>query len=256
MSGNISPTPESPPSSARAIVVVGATSAVAQAAIRRWAAQGKTLALVGRDDAALQRVAADARVRGASAVTTHAGDLGDIAFIDSISTTVAPNVALIAHGSLTDSARAEASSEYLDYELALNFVSAAQWMQRLALACERTGGGTVIAISSVAGDRGRGSNHAYGAAKAGLTAFCSGLRARMATRGVHVMTVKPGFIDSPMTAHVNPKGALWATPETIADGILKAIDRQRDVVYLPGFWALVMLVIKHIPERIFKKLKF
>ena len=78
----------------------------------------------------------------------------------------------------------------------------------------------------------------------------------MATRGVHIMTVLPGFIDSPMTAHITPKGALWATPETIAQGIVKGIARQRDVVYLPGFWRFIMLIIKHLPERIFKRLKF
>lgn len=255
MSGNIASTPTST-AAAREIVVIGATSAVAQAAIRLWAVRGAALVLVGRNQDALDRVAADARVRGAASVSTHAGDLADLVFIESLCATTTPAVALVAHGSLTDSAHAETSAEYLDYELTLNFVSAAQWMQRLALASERAGGGTVVAISSVAGDRGRGSNHAYGAAKAGLTAFCSGLRARMATRGVHVVTVKPGFIDSPMTAHITKKGALWATPEAIAEGILKAIDRQRDVVYLPGFWALIMLIIKHVPERIFKRLKF
>lgn len=241
---------------AREIVVIGATSAVAQAAIRLWAARGAALVLVGRNRDALDRVAADARVRGAASVSTHAGDLADVVFIESLCGTTTPVVALVAHGSLTDSGPAETSAEYLDYELTLNFVSAAQWMQRLALASERAGGGTVVAISSVAGDRGRGSNHAYGAAKAGLTAFCSGLRARMSARGVHVITVKPGFIDSPMTAHIAKKGALWATPEAIAEGILKAIDKRRDVVYLPGFWALIMLIIKHVPEGIFKRLKF
>ncbi|HNY48611.1 MAG TPA: SDR family NAD(P)-dependent oxidoreductase, partial [Casimicrobium sp.] len=116
--------------------------------------------------------------------------------------------------------------------------------------------GTVAVISSVAGDRGRGSNHAYGAAKAGLTAFCSGLRARMHARGVHIVTIKPGFIDSPMTAHIAKKGALWASPEAVAKGIVNAIDKKRDVVYLPSFWRVIMLIIAHVPEAIFKRLKF
>ena len=137
-------------------------------------------------------------------------------------------------------------------------MSAALWAQGIAerMAADNAAGGTIAVISSVAGDRGRGSNHAYGAAKAGLTAFCSGLRARMRTRRVHVVTVKPGFIDSPMTTHITRKGALWATPEAIANGIVDAIDKKRDVVYLPGFWRLIMLVIAHIPEGIFKRLKF
>ena len=168
-----------------------------------------------------------------------------------------PRVALIAYGSLTDSARSDSDVNYLAAELQTNFTSAALWAQTLAerMAADSAGGGTVAVISSVAGDRGRGSNHAYGAAKAGLTAFCSGLRARMAARRVHVVTIKPGFIDSPMTAHISKKGALWATPEAVAAGIVRAIDKKRDVVYLPGFWRLIMLIIRHIPERIFKRLK-
>lgn len=240
------------------VVVVGATSAVAQAAIRLWAKRGHTLTLVARNTTELERIAADARVRGSPMVTVLTGDLTERRFIvESIASITAPRIALIAYGSLTDSARADNDADYLADELHANFASAALWAQLLAhqMAANNGTGGTVAVISSVAGDRGRGSNHAYGAAKAGLTAFCSGLRARMAARRVHVVTVKPGFIDSPMTAHIIKKGALWATPEAVAAGIVNAIDKQRDVVYLPGFWRLIMLIITHIPERIFKRLK-
>lgn len=241
------------------IVVVGATSAVAQAAIRLWAQRGHALTLIARNADELARVASDARVRGASAVATVVGDLADTAFIAStVRAMEVPRVALIAYGSLTDSARADSDINYLASELQANFTSTALWAQALAerMATDSAAGGSIAVISSVAGDRGRGSNHAYGAAKAGLTAFCSGLRARMAARRVHVVTVKPGFIDSPMTAHVAKKGALWATPEAVAAGIIKAIDNKRDVVYLPGFWRLIMLIIQHVPEAIFKRLKF
>ena len=240
------------------VVVVGATSAVAQSAIRLWAQRGHTLTLVARNAGALERIAADARVRGSPLVTTLTGNLTDHRFIaDSIASTSVPRIALIAYGSLTDSARAESDVDYLADELQTNFVSAALWAQLLAdrMAANNATGGSVAVISSVAGDRGRGSNHAYGAAKAGLTAFCAGLRARMAARRVHVVTVKPGFIDSPMTAHIAKKGPLWATPDAIAAGIVSAIDKKRDVVYLPGFWRMLMLIITHIPERIFKRLK-
>ena len=240
------------------VLVVGATSAVAQSAIRLWAQRGHTLTLVARNAGALERIAADARVRGSPLVTTLTGNLTDHRFIaDSIASTSVPRIALIAYGSLTDSARAESDVDYLADELQTNFVSAALWAQLLAdrMAANNATGGSVAVISSVAGDRGRGSNHAYGAAKAGLTAFCSGLRARMAARRVHVVTVKPGFIDSPMTAHIAKKGPLWATPDAIAAGIVSAIDKKRDVVYLPGFWRMLMLIITHIPERIFKRLK-
>lgn len=241
------------------VVVVGATSAVAQAAIRIWAQRGTELTLIARNAGELERIAADARVRGAPAVATVVGDLTNITFIAETARAMhVPRVALVAYGSLTDSSRADGDATYLVSELNANFTSAALWAQTLAerMAADSANGGTIAVISSVAGDRGRGSNHAYGAAKAGLTAFCSGLRARMAARRVHVVTVKPGFIDSPMTAHIAKKGALWATPETIARGIVKGIDKKRDVVYLPGFWRLIMLIITHVPEGIFKRLKF
>ena len=241
------------------VVVVGATSAVAQAAIRLWAQRGMELTLIARNAGELERIAADARVRGTPAVATVVGDLTDTSFItETVRAMNVPRVALIAYGSLIDSERADSDATYLVRELNTNFISAALWAQSLAvrMAADSAKGGTVAVISSVAGDRGRGSNHAYGAAKAGLTAFCSGLRARMAARRVHVVTVKPGFIDSPMTAHIAKKGALWATPETIATGIINAIDKKRDVVYLPGFWRLIMLIITHVPEGIFKRLKF
>ena len=240
------------------VVVVGATSAVAQAAIRVWAQRVQALTLIARNADELARIAADARLRGAASVTTMIGDLAEVAFItESVRSMQVPRIALIAYGSLSDSARADSDPAYLAQELHTNFVSAALWAQTLAerMASDSARGGSIAVISSVAGDRGRGSNHAYGAAKAGLTAFCSGLRARMAARRVHVVTVKPGFIDSPMTAHIAKKGALWATPEAIAAGIVRAIDNKRDVVYLPGFWRFIMLIITHVPERIFKRLK-
>jgi decaprenylphospho-beta-D-erythro-pentofuranosid-2-ulose 2-reductase len=240
------------------VAVVGATSAVAQAAIRMWAERGCSLTLIARNATELQAIAADARVRGAVSVTVLLGEASDSAFVEhTLRAMPVPQVALLAYGSLSESARADTDCAYLARELHTNFVSAALWAQGLAerMAAENAAGGTIAVISSVAGDRGRGSNHAYGAAKAGLTAFCSGLRARMAPRRVHVLTVKPGFINSPMTAHIAKKGALWATPEAIAAGILRAIERKSDVVYLPGFWRLMMLIITHIPEGIFKRLK-
>ena len=110
-------------------------------------------------------------------------------------------------------------------------------------------------ISSVAGDRGRQSNYVYGAAKSGLDAYLQGLRNRLFKSGVQVLTIKPGFVDSPMTAHIEGRGgALWAQPEDIAQGIVKAIEKRKDVVYLPGFWALIMLIVRSVPEWIFKRL--
>ena len=244
---------------APSVAVIGATSAVAQAAIRLWAARGYALTLIARNVEELARISADARLRGAANVTAISGELTSRVFIkETLKSMAAPNAALLAYGSLTDSAQADADLAYLEDELHTNFVSMALWAQGLAetMAVNNATGGCIAVMSSVAGDRGRGSNHAYGAAKAGLSAYCSGLRARMAARRVHVVTIKPGFIDSPMTAHIAKKGALWATPEAIAHGLIAAIDKRRDVVYLPGFWRLIMLIIQHIPESIFKRLKF
>jgi short-subunit dehydrogenase len=114
--------------------------------------------------------------------------------------------------------------------------------------------GTLAVISSVAGDRGRQSNYLYGAAKAAVSTFSSGLRQRLAKSGIDVVTIKPGFVDTPMTQNLK-KGALWATPDNVARGIVSAIDRRRSVVYLPWFWSVIMLAIKHIPEPIFKRIK-
>ena len=108
-------------------------------------------------------------------------------------------------------------------------------------------------ISSVAGDRGRQSNYVYGSAKALVSAFMSGLRQRLHRSGVAVITIKPGFVDTPMTAAFQ-KGALWAKPDQIARGIVKALDRGRDVVYLPAFWRPIMLIVRSVPETIFKRL--
>jgi decaprenylphospho-beta-D-erythro-pentofuranosid-2-ulose 2-reductase len=241
------------------IVVVGATSAVAQSAIRIWASAAHSLVLFGRNASELERIAADARVRGAVEVAVHAGEITELTFIESaVKAMTPPQIALIAHGSNTVSDRvdAEAGAAYLADELNINFNSAVLWTQLLANAMATKREGCIAVISSVAGDRGRYSNHAYGAAKAGLSAFCSGLRARMSHHGVQVVTVKPGFIDTPMTAHIVKKGALWASAEQVASGIVKAIEKRRDVVYLPGFWALIMLIIQHVPERIFKRMKF
>jgi decaprenylphospho-beta-D-erythro-pentofuranosid-2-ulose 2-reductase len=239
------------------VVVVGATSAVAQSAIRLWAAKQHSIVLFGRNASELERIAADARVRGAVEVVVHAGEITELSYIDAaVKALNHPQIALIAHGSNSVSDRTDDDAAYLAHELNINFNSAVLWTQLLASKMATKREGCIAVISSVAGDRGRYSNHAYGAAKAGLSAFCSGLRARMSHHGVQVITVKPGFIDTPMTAHIVKKGALWASADQIASGIVKAIEKRRDVIYLPGFWALIMLAIQHVPERIFKRMKF
>ena len=240
------------------ILIIGATSAIAEASARLWAARGASLFLVGRRAERLEAIAADLRVRGAAAVACHTLDACDIAahgamFDAALAALGAIDIALIAHGSLPDQRACEASVELTLKEIDANGVSVVALATRLGqiLAAQRSG--TLAAISSVAGDRGRQSNYVYGAAKGMVSLFLQGLRNRLAATGVRVLTIKPGFVDTPMTAAL-PKGALWAQPEAIAHGIVRAVDRGCDEVYLPGFWRLVMAIIRHIPERVFKRL--
>jgi short-subunit dehydrogenase len=139
--------------------------------------------------------------------------------------------------------------------LATDFTSPVLLSQAIALRLAASqGSGTLAVIGSVAGDRGRQSNYAYGAAKGGLAVFLAGLRNRMFPRGVHVLTVKPGFVDTPMTAEVR-KNALFATPDRVAGDILHAVARSKNEIYTPGYWRVIMAIIRAVPERIFKKLK-
>lgn len=239
------------------ILVVGATSAIAQAAIRQWARNGNSLTLFARNASELERIAADARVRGASGVQAYAGDITSLSYIEAaVAQLENLDQALIAHGSLTKSLRAETDVAYFANEINVNLTSAAVWTQLVANLMARAGGGAVAVISSVAGDRGRYANHAYGAAKAGLTAFCEGLRAQMLDRKVHIVTSKPGPIDTPMTAHVTKKGFLWGTADQVAGDIILALNKRHDVVYSPWFWWAIMRIVRAIPERAAKQLKW
>lgn len=240
------------------ILIIGATSAIAEASARIWAARGAALFLVGRRAERLEVIAADLSVRGAAAVRCYTLDVCDMAahaaMLDAATAELgAIDIALIAHGSLPDQQACQASVELTLHELNTNGISVVALATRLGEFFAAQGRGSLAVISSVAGDRGRQSNYVYGAAKGMVSLFLQGLRNRLAKQGVQVLTIKPGFVDTPMTAAL-PKGALWAKPEAIAGGIVRAIDGKRDEVYLPGFWWLIMTIIKHIPERVFKKL--
>lgn len=253
------------PSSQQRIVIFGATSAIAQAAARQWVARGARLCLIGRNPAKLEAVAADLRVRagpdGAARIHALQADLDELDRHDGLIAAAwqalggGIDVALIAHGSLPDQRACENDPALALRELHTNAVSAVQLASRLAsrLATQRSG--TIAAISSVAGDRGRQSNFVYGASKGMLSLYLQGLRNRLSPLGVHVLTIKPGFVDTPMTAAMDKKGPLWATADQVAGGIVRAVDRRRDVVYLPGFWRLVMALVRAVPERWFKRLK-
>ena len=242
----------------RKILIIGASSAIAEAAARLWAARGDALFLVGRRAERLEAIASDLRVRGKGLVECLAMDASErqahAAMLDAAEAALGGlDVVLIAHGSLPDQKACEASVDLTLQEIDTNALSVVALATRVAQRLEAQAHGTLAVISSVAGDRGRQSNYVYGAAKGMVSLFLQGLRNRLSKVGVQVLTIKPGFVDTPMTAAF-PKGALWAKPDAIARGIVRAIDRRRDEVYLPGFWRLIMLVIRHVPERIFKRL--
>ncbi|AGC48488.1 short chain dehydrogenase/reductase family oxidoreductase [Myxococcus stipitatus DSM 14675] len=241
------------------VLVLGATSAIAQATVRLLAARGASLYLVGRNAANLDAVTKDAATRGAAKVESKAVDLNDFATHEALVEGAYQALGgldgvVLAHGVLGDQAESQATWTATEAVLRTNFMSAVSLLTPLANRFEAQKAGTLVVISSVAGDRGRQSNYVYGASKGALNVFLQGLRNRLAKSNVAVVTVKPGFVDTPMTAHL-PKNKLFASPEKVARGLLRAADSRKNEVYVPGIWALIMLIIKSIPESVFKKLK-
>lgn len=249
------------------IVIFGAASAIAQATARIWAAQGAAFVLIDRNEDRLKVVADDLKARGAKEVHTITADLADmdkhVNLVKQIQQHMTPTVYFFAYGTLTDQQKGQSNFAYTHDELHLNFVSVASLLTEivnvsLAKSDLKNRGNaaavTLAAISSVAGDRGRGSNYIYGTAKGALTLWLSGLRNRLTRDGssIHVLTIKPGFVDTPMTKDFK-KGLLWVKPEVIAHSIVHSIETKKDVVYVPWFWRYIMLIIKCIPEVVFKK---
>lgn len=243
----------------RHILIVGATSAIAEATARRFAQDGDRLYLVARNPERLVAVASDLKTRGATQVETMVLDANDTTkhadLITQAETTMGGlDTILIAHGTLSDQKACESSFDETLKELQTNCLSVISLLTHVANRFEARSHGTIAVISSVAGDRGRQSNYVYGTAKGAVSIFLQGLRNRLSRSGVTVITIKPGFVDTPMTVSFR-KSKLWASPEKVSEGIYRAIKRKSDVVYLPWFWKLVMLAIRMIPELTFKKLK-
>lgn len=238
------------------ILIIGATSAIAEAVARQYAERGARLFLAARNGEHLRTIATDLEVRGAT-VTAQQFEATDIAshtaLLDAATEALGViDVALIAHGTLPDQDACAASVETSLREFAVNGTSVIALSTLIAQRLQAPA--TLAVISSVAGDRGRASNYLYGSAKAAVSTFTAGLRQALNGSGVNVLTIKPGFVDTPMTAAFK-KGALWAQPEQVARGIIRAIDKRRSVAYLPGFWWAIMQVITHIPEFVFRRIK-
>lgn len=240
------------------ILILGATSAIAKHTTRLFAADEHSLYLVAQNKGKLAAMKQDMLVRGAKEVHYEILDLADSKqhedLINRATKTMGSiDTVLIAYGTLADQSKSEESYENTLKELQINCLSVISLLTILANQFEQQKSGCIAVISSPSGDRGRQSNYIYGTAKGALTIFLQGLRNRLAKSKVHVLTIKPGFVDTPMTKDFK-KGALWANPNVISKGIYNAIKKKREVVYLPFFWRYIMMIIKSIPEKIFKHL--
>jgi short-subunit dehydrogenase len=241
------------------VIIIGATSAIAEATARIYASRGAKLFLVARNPDRLMDIASDLRVRGAQEIDTaeldvNVGEQHSAVFDKAWSFLGAPDVLLLAHGTLPDQSACEASVQTALAEFTTNATSTIALLTDAANRMQQARHGCIAVISSVAGDRGRASNYLYGAAKAAVSTFLSGLRQRLGSQGVNVLTIKPGFVDTPMTRDFR-KGLLWAQPGAVARGIVKAIDNRRAIVYLPWFWSGIMQIIKHVPESLFRRVR-
>ena len=242
----------------KGILIIGATSAIAEQCARIWAAKGDALHLVARNEQHIQTIAADLKVRGASEVTTYCADLNDIEkhieLLDMAEEVLGSvDTVLIAHGTLSNQKMCELSVDKTLAEIKTNALSTISLLTLIANRFEEKNNGTICVISSVAGDRGRASNYVYGSAKAMVTTFLSGLRQCLNNSNIAVVTIKPGFVDTPMTSAFK-KGPLWAKPNAVASKIVKAIEKKRSEIYVPVFWLLIMMVIKLIPSKLFKRI--
>lgn len=241
------------------IVIIGATSAIATAAARRWAVPANRLVLMGRNAEGMDALSKDLAVRGAGAVDVVVEDPSDVeshpATVARVTETLQTvDIVLIAHGSLPDQKATEADTGLFLREFTVNALSVMSYAGLFANVLETQGNGCIAVITSVAGDFGRQSNYTYGSAKGAVNIYLQGLRNRLHARGVRVVTVKPGFVDTPMTAHLK-KGLLWAQPDAVAARIVALCAHGDGEHYVPGFWRLIMTILHTIPSSVRVKLK-
>lgn len=241
------------------IVIIGATSSMAEHCARLWVARGPVaLTLVGRDRARTESVAADLRVRGAVSVVVETVDFADARAIGALAGAVTAetpaDLLLIAHGSLPEQPDCQRDLEACNEALYVNGISPALFAEAFADRMEAAGRGTIVIIGSVAGDRGRRSNYVYGAAKGMVTRYAQGLQHRFAGTAVKVVLVKPGPTDTPMTAHLKQQGGKMASVEEVASAIVAGADAGTPVVYAPRKWQVIMMIIRHLPAVVFNKM--
>lgn len=242
----------------RKILIVGGASAIASEAAKLFAQEGAELFLCDLKKSRLEAVRDDILSRHNTKIEIEEFDALDFEkhaeFLDSVVSQIGGiDVVLIAHGTLPNQTVMQEDNLAAVREFNINGLSVISFATVVANYFEKVGKGTLAVISSVAGDRGRKSNYLYGSAKGAVSLFLQGLRNRLASTEVKVITIKPGMVDTPMTANM-PKSFLFAKSEVVGKGIYDAINSGKDIVYLPMFWRCIMFIIKHIPEVIFKKL--
>ncbi|MGF9762684.1 SDR family oxidoreductase [Microvirga sp. 0TCS3.31] len=242
----------------KTLLLVGGTSDIGRATALHYAQAGWHVQIAARNEEEARRNADDIRARTGAAVTVHRIDILETNDFDSFANSLPtlPDTAVCVVGELGDQAKGQADMAHASLVLRTNFEGPALLLGLLAERFLARGSGTLVGVSSVAGDRGRGSNYLYGAAKAGFTAFLSGLRNRLAPKGLRVVTVKPGFVRTQMTAGMKLPPVLTAEPGEVGRAIFTAAEKSgRDVIYVRPIWRPVMMAIGSIPERFFKRLR-
>ncbi len=239
------------------VLILGATSDMGFAIAKKFAAHGYAIQLAARKPEQLQAFQSDIQIRYNVACTVLRFDALDYAshqnFYSSLPQT--PDVTICVIGYMNDNEKVIGDWNETLITINTNYTGAVSILNIVAADYEKRGAGTIAGISSVAGNRGRGSNYIYGSAKAGFTAYLSGLRNRLAKKGVHVLTVLPGFVYTKMTEHLALPKPLTANPAEVGTAVYNGVVNKKNVIYIKWFWRFIMLIITSIPEAIFKKLK-
>lgn len=239
------------------IVIIGATSAIAQALGRQFADDQNELFLIARNEAHVKTIAADLAIRSGKPCqfTTFNAENNDgieNCLSSALTALSQIDIAIVAHGTLADQTACQQNVQKALTEFQVNATSYIGLLTVFGYYFEKQKSGSIVVLSSCAGDRGRKSNYLYGAAKAAVSAFSAGLRAHLHASHVHVLTVKPGFVDTPMTQHFK-KGFLWAKPDEVAKDMIKAMHSKKAILYTPWFWKYMMLIIKWLPEGMMRQ---
>jgi short-subunit dehydrogenase len=238
------------------LLVVGGTSDIGHAIAVHFGKAGWSIQLAGRDADGLARNARDIETRTGVDVSVHLLDILNYATFSEFASGLGslPDVAACVVGLLGDQRTAETDPAHAQLVMRTNYEGPALLLSRLAEQFASRGSGTIVGVSSVAGDRGRASNYFYGSAKAGFSAYLSGLRNRLCKRNVKVITVKPGFVNTRMTAGLDLPGALMAQPDEVGAAVFRAVQKGSSVIYVRPIWRVIMAVICAIPERLFQRL--